>query len=478
MFPGEGERRNVCIALAHAIPSSRMARGLPILVLGLLLLACGHGSKVVASARPADPLAHATLEALDREACPRLLTRTFPLVDGKATSGELWVRQCATRVDAGALDVQVALLGWQWVGQGSWGFSVREYAYFRATVHARIRAEVVVEGDEPELRVWSDEEPAVTVGEIGRVSARASTPPAVLLGFVSSVAGQSPNVLATSALRSHVADAIRTNAKRGVLVALREASPPGLDRTPSARLLDEDQRLEPSGALISGSFPPGRPMVLRYRVEGAGAALARAVCDDEAARFVDAIVANGAPTAANAPTDVLTLRGEGERRLPAPSCRWVLVTGPESETAVTLHVTLQPEIAPERAGTRRWVRATVEGYDVEGIEADPLLAFQLVHQGERRTLGRPLTSTHADVLSLVVGPIELANGEPLHMALVQLTAKRPHWWSGIKFDETALGDATLVPTPGAPHERKRVTIQAGGRAVGWIDLALDSTEVP
>src|SRR5262245_59634668 len=127
------------------------------LLTGLVLLACDRTTP--ARAPSADPLASTTLATLDREACPQLLTRTFPLQTAGATSGELWVRQCATHVSDGALDVEVAILGWQWVGQGSWGFSVNEYAYFRASVRARIHAAIEVEGVEPKLRVWSNEPP-------------------------------------------------------------------------------------------------------------------------------------------------------------------------------------------------------------------------------------------------------------------------------------------------------------------------------
>jgi hypothetical protein len=228
---------------------------------------------------------------LDREACHRLVARTFPLEDGGATSGKLWVRTCSTRQGRGALDVDVDVLGWQWVGDGSSGFSVHEYVYFRAAVSAHVRATIEVDGNRPSLRVFSTDDPDVTVREIGRVSARASSPASNLLGVASAIIGQSPNALATSTFRSRVGAMIQDRARSGILVALGEARVPGSTGTRAdERLLDEIQVLHPGGALISGSYPADTSVRLQFDVAGGRTVLARAVCVDEAATLVDSVV--------------------------------------------------------------------------------------------------------------------------------------------------------------------------------------------
>jgi hypothetical protein len=193
----------------------------------------------------------AAVDVLVREACPRLLTRTFPLQDandGEAT-GKAWVRRCSTAKTGDDLALDVDVLGWQWVGAGSWGFDVHEYVYFRATVRAKLRATILVEETRPKLRLWSDRAPEVEVRALGRVSARADGPASSLLGVAFGVLGEGPNELATAALRHGVAGRIRSQATKGLEIALGDAAGTG---APAPVLFGERERLFPGGAMISG----------------------------------------------------------------------------------------------------------------------------------------------------------------------------------------------------------------------------------
>jgi hypothetical protein len=444
--------------------------------IGLFLAACAAAPRSGPIAPEARARERTTIETLEREACPRLLERTFPLEGGGATSGKLWVRKCSARAGAGALEVDLDVLGWQWVGEGSFGFTVREYAYFDASVRASVHAAVEVDGERPKLRVWSDEAPSVTVREIGRVSARAATPAASLLGVASGIFGQGPNVLATSALRSRVRDLIQGNAKQGVLIALGAAPPPGARGRPEEALLDENQALHPGGALISGSYPSGLATRLRFEVGGGGNVLARPVCVDEALGLVDSVVAGTPRPATSAPTDVATLHGTGEVRIAPRSCRWVLVTGVEGEEPAALHVALSAGSPAERAATKRWVKATLRGYGVAGAEKERLFAVTIA----RHRLGRPVTSAHATSVWLVAEPLELADGEPLVVEIAALAPRARSFWSGeIAYDERPLGRADIVPERGAGSEERRVPLRSPtGMGVGWVELALEKVEVP
>jgi hypothetical protein len=451
----------------------------PFLLLGVLASCSAGGLTARRMDAEASALARATIETLHREACPRLLTRTFPLESGGATSGKLWVRRCNTRVADAALDVDLDVLGWQWVGEGSWGFAVHEHAYFRASVRARIHAEIEVVGDQPTLRVWSEETPDVTVREIGRVSARASSPAASLLGVASGVFGQGPNVLATSALRSRVRETIEQHATRGVLVALGGAPTPGAAASPEEPLLDETQVLHAGGALISGSYPEGVPVRLRYDVAGEGSALARAVCVEEALPLVDSVVAGAPHPATSAPGDVIMLRHAGAIDLPARACPWVLVTGASGEDPVTVHVAVGPAMVTARPTATRWIRPTVRAYAVEGAPEAPLLAIRVGRAGKTVPLGRPLTSARAAALWVVGDAVELVGSEPLDVEVTALTPRARPWWSdALTYDERLLGRATMVPDRNAAREDRRLGLDLDGHGVGWVEIALEGIDVP
>jgi hypothetical protein len=423
-------------------------------------------------------LSRATIATLDREACARLLEKTFPLEEAGVVSGKLWARGCSTHVNGDALALGVEILGWQWVGQGSFGFSVEEYVYFRASVRASVRAAIDAVGHEAKLHVWTEQDPDVTVHEIGRVSARAGTPATKLLGVVTGLVGEGPNKVATAALRGEVATMIRGHARTGFLLALGETTAPGLRSGTAAALLDESELVHPGGALISGSFPPGLPTQLKYRVSSGGAVLARAVCEEEAGAFVDAVAAGLPQPAAASPVGVLTLRGEGEAPIEAQPCRWVLVTGPQTDQAVTVHVLLEPVSEARAVASKRWVRATVIGYALDREQEGRLLGLELVHRGHATAIGRPLTVVQAAALDLVADPVEVADGEPLVVRIVGLAPHRRTWWSGVGYDAELVGEASVLPRPGVLHEDQRAAIMANEATIGSVEVAIDEVEVP
>jgi hypothetical protein len=59
-----------------------------------------------------------------------------------------------------------------------------------------------------------------------------------------------------------------------------------------------------------------------------------------------------------------------------------------------------------------------------------------------------------------------------------LSPRRRSWWSGISYDEELLGEASLVPRPGALREERRAAIIERGESVGSVDLTLEEVEVP
>jgi hypothetical protein len=423
-------------------------------------------------------LERTAIQVLEREACPLLLAKTFALEESAATTGKLWVRSCSAQVEADQLAVDVDVLGWQWVAAGSWGFDVDEYVYFRAAVHGAIRAAIEVDRDRPRLRLWSDVTPRVEVKEIGRVSARSSNPAASLLGMGAAILGQGPNVLATSALRSRVRSAVQDRALEGILVALAPARISGVSAPDDEALLDEREVLHPGGALISGSFPGGMRARLAFQVENGRAALARAVCIDEAATLVDSVVAGAAPPPRESPSGVVVLQGSGQTELSPPDCPWVLVTGARADDAVSVHLTLVPTREPASAAPARWVRVTVLAYEVTGADKEKLLAIRVGSRDASKPLGHPLTSARSPALWLVSDPIEVANGVPVIVGVDALSPRtRRSWWEGVSYEERPIGRAAIVPRPGVGHQEVRAPLEASDHAAGWVDLALDAVEV-
>jgi hypothetical protein len=439
---------------------------------------CGAAPAASSEARAA-PIDQAAVDVLVREACPRLLARTFPLADesDRETTGKAWVRRCSAEKIGAELALEVDVLGWQWVGAGSWGFDVREYVYFRASVRARLRAAVLVEGTRPKLRVWSESAPDLDVRALGSVSARADGPAASLLGVAFGVFGHGPNDLATSALRRGVAEKMRSQARRGLEIALEDAAPPD---APGAVLLRDAQRLFPGGAMISGSFPPNVATTLRYDVATPGKALVRALCVDAAAPLVDAVLEGGSREA-SPPSDVLVVEGHGEVPLEARACPWVLVTGVSTDTSVGATFELvrrvrAPGVAERRPASRRWVEATLLAYHVDSRRA-PLLGFTLRSGAMASSFGKPLTRSESTSVWLAAPPVEIDDA-PMTIEVREWKPRRHSFWDAeATYDQTMLGEAKIAPVPGQKHGRYRAEVKRGGTSIGWVDIALDLTEV-
>jgi hypothetical protein len=454
--------------------------------------ACGSATKpAVVPQSEATALSLAALDTLEREACPRLLTRTFPLADPHAavSTGRLWVRRCSAKRSAATLDLDVDVLGWQWSGEESWGFEVREYVYFSAAIRARLSASIDADATKGsvDLRVWTDTPPKVTVREIGRVDAHASNPASSLLGAASALVGQGPNNLATAALRSRVGDLIAERATAGIPILIGEApAVRGRERAAPPPLLDETERLHPGGALISGSYPAGAVIKLRYAVQGSETALARAVCVDEALELVDAVVAQHGRPVARTPRDVVTMSGRGEATIAALPCPWVLVTGARDDKPVTVALTLENDTG--RAipnASRRWVRATLVSYDLSAgrpssaEKADTLvLGFSIGPEDAPRSFGRPLPASKSTSVDLVAPLFEIARGAPIVVRALEQRPRAPSLWNGTPgYDETVYGRASLTLDPKLRREERSVPLLAEGRAVGSARFVFEAMDV-
>lgn len=468
------------------------------MMLRILLLTClavaGLGCATVLRSPAAEPeaaaLSRAALDTLEREACPRLLARTFPLAEplGAVSTGRLWVRRCVAKRTARTLDLDVDVLGWQWSGDDSWGFEVREYVYFSATIVAGLSASIDAAGDGVSLRVWTEKPPEVHVRAIGRVDAKASNPASTLLGAASALVGQGPNTLATAALRGRVRDLIADRASAGIPIALGEAPAVPGAKVKIPPLLDEKERLHPGGALISGSFPPGLSTTLRWAVEGDGIALARAVCVDEALALVDAVIADRPPPAARSPRDVITVSGKGEALLPALPCRWVLVSGARDDRAVTLDLLLA-ERGPRTVAhsTRQWVRATLQAYDLSAAapasasteeRGDSLaVAFSVGPESAPRSLGRALPAARSPSVGLVAPLFEIARGAPIVVLALEQHPRPPSLFNATPgYEETVIarGDLVSAETKG---QEQTVTLTRDGRTLGWARFVIESLDI-
>lgn len=458
-----------------------MQRLAPILAGSALLLACGAKGELRAVDAEGQALSRVALDVLEREACPRLLVRTFSLDDPKTheTTGKLWVRRCSARAGPRGLDVDVDVLGWQWAGESSWGFAIGEYVYFTAAIRARLEAEVDTTAGTASLRVFSPETPSVAVRAIGRVSAHAETPASSILGLATGLVGNGPNDLATAALRGRVSDLVKDRAKSGFAVVLGDTPVPGAPAAAVGKLLEETQGLHPGGALLSGSYPPGLETELRYTVRS-GEVLARAVCVDTATAIVDATMAGTRGATREAPTDVLTLRGAGVARISPRACPWVLVTGPRSDTSANVSITLAAAPPVARHSGRRWVKPTLLSYELTKVTREQkLFSVALGTASDLRVLGRPLVAAHSHALRLAGHPTELRDGSALMVRMMSLRPLPPSsWWSGqARYEETELGRGTLVPAIDNGHEERDVIIESKGSAIGRARLALDVLEV-
>ena len=467
----------------------------PLFVLAVLLAfvvsGCAAPQTRPAAAPESAALARAALDTLEREGCARLLTRTFPLEEPgtELSTGRLWVRRCTAKRSATALDLDVDVLGWQWAGGGSWGFEVREYVYFSASISAHLSAAIEANAEGVSLRVWTAKPPEVHVRAIGRVDAKASTPAATLLGAASSLAGRGPNTLATSALRSRVGDLIATRAAAGIPIVIGEA--PAVPGAPPKvlPLLDEKESLHPGGALISGSFAPGVTSTLHWSVAGEGTALARPVCVDEALELVDAVVAERKPGSARAPRGVVTMTGKGQEVLPALGCRWVLVTGPrdDREVSVGLVLTDHAERAAKTA-TRRWVRATLVAYDLSAAAPAPApgedggeslaVVFAIGPEDAAQSFGRALPGAKSPAVGLVAAMIEVSRDAPIALRALLQKPRPPSLFNATPgYEQTLLASGSAPLDDGKRRQERTITLTRDGRTLGWVKLDLEQLEV-
>jgi len=452
---------------------------------------CAGPSGVPATTPEGRALAREALDTLEREGCARLLTRTFPLQEPstEVSTGRLWVRRCTATRSAGALDVDVDVLGWQWSGGASWGFEVREYVYFSAAIHARLSAAIASTADGVNLRVWTQKPPEVNVRAIGRVDARASTPAAALLGAASSLVGRGPNALATSALRSRVRDLIADHAAAGIPIAIGEAPavPGALPKV--LPLLREKERLHPGGALISGSFMPGVTSTLHWSVSGAGTALARPVCVDEALELVDAVVAERKPPPPRELRGVVTMAGQGMEVLPALACRWVLVTGPRDDREVSVDLVLDDHAErPPRAASQRWLRATLVAYDISdaapaqaaGEPRSETLAvvFAIGAAETSQSFGRALAAAKSPAVGLVAPLFEAPHDEPVALRVLQQRPRPPSLFNATPgYEQTLLASGTTSLETGKRRQQRTISLARDGRVLGWATIELEQLEV-
>lgn len=466
------------------------------------------GSTTTTASR--DPLARASVDILSREACPRLLVRTFALDAPKTSqplvSGKLWVRRCETRVtDHGSLYVDVDVLGWQWADESSWGFGVSEYVYFTAAVRAELTSWV---DETPALHVRSLGTPRVTVNEIGRVSARAESFASTIFGVASSIVGKGPNALATAAFRDRVRALIEERAKSGIAIALGEATVPGQPSSSrAAALLDETEWLHADGALLSGSYEPGIDTELRWRwgdgASDGGDVLVRPVCVDEAIALVDSVIAEGRadPRSPTPPQNVVRLSRardrEGVVKLPAMACRWMLVAGSDAKDARIALSLGQTSSAGDQAkafstAKKRWTRATVIGFELDAASASnprstssseqQLIALKVgPSEASLRSLGQPLAASRSSpAIWLVSDPFEIdlgAQGDALIVTLTALEPKSRSILSGaVTYEEAVIGRARVA----ASHEQREertVPIERAGRTVGSLRVNLETIAV-
>jgi hypothetical protein len=460
------------------VPERDFVMRWPLLVL-LAVSVCSCIARPAVPAAAAEPLDRVAVDVLAREACPRVLTRTLPLEDaaGTATTGELWVRRCSAKVKGQVLAMDVDVLGWQWVGAGSWGFDVHEYVYFLASVRASMRVVVEADGARPRLRAFSEATPDVEVHALGRVSARAEGPASSLLGVAFGAFGQGPNVLATSALRGRVRDHIGARAKSGIEIALGDTPAPGAPELARDALLRETEALFPGGALISGSYPPNVSTTLRFDVAGNGTALARPVCVDVALPLVDSVVAGAPIRLPEAPADVLVLHGHGEFPIAPRPCAWVLVTGASEDASVVATIELVRGLPARPPSPRRWVKTTLLAYEIDAPDVR-LFGFTLSSGEASASFGRPLTRSRSLSVWLVAEPVELRDGAPLAVEVHAWKPRGPSFWSSQpEYDRTLLGRATITLVRGQEQQRLRGILDRDGKRIGWVDVALDALEV-
>jgi hypothetical protein len=426
-----------------------------IALLALTLLAVGGGcakaETVTALVAPsneaapkpldADALQALVVEAIHREACPKLRGQIVGLPDdgGASTSGRWLLRDCETHVDGTTLSMHVAGHGWQYVDRESHGFRVRQYVYFSASFDARAHAQLAYHADRnvAMVRLVPDDALAVKVNALGTVSADAQNWGAMLVGVVGRAVAHSPDSMARAQIATEGEAILRAKLAEGATLAYDSragtfaftlgASEGGAPRAPEGVLVDERERLHGGGVLVSGPFDASSPVELSVSSnEGESKIAYRAICERDAELALDALFrrehssvnAPGSRVAASSAPIVLT----------PPACRWVLVTASADGTDTTARVVLRRGAAasspPEAStSTRRWARVTLlkfalhrerpDGTPWDPYDGQPDPHFWVVTPAGDVSLGGKLNDT-AEASPFLVSPIfEVERGAEL-----------------------------------------------------------------
>jgi hypothetical protein len=415
----------------------------PIALLALTLLAVGAGcanaeSVQVETARSndaplgPDALQSIVIEAIHREACPKLRGEIVALRDddGGSTSGRWLLRECETHIDGTTLSMHVAGHGWQYVDRESHGFRVRQYVYFSASFDARAHAQLAYDADRKValVRLVPDDALAVKVNALGTVSADAQNLGAVILGAVGRMVAHAPDAMARAQIategeaifRAKLADGatLAYDSRAGTFAFTLGASEVSAASAPKNALVDERQRLHGGGLLLSGPFDPTSTVELSVSSnDGESKVAYRAMCERDAELALDALFrrehssvnAPGSRVATSSTPIVLT----------PPTCRWVLVTASADGTDTTARVVLRAGAAAAATtdpstSARRWVRVTLlkfavhrerpddEPWDPYDGQPDP--HFWVVTPGAEVSLGGKLNDT-AEAAPLLVSTI-------------------------------------------------------------------------
>jgi hypothetical protein len=410
-------------------------------LLALTLLAVGAGcakaeSVNVEMARSIDaPLTPDTLqslviEAIHREACPKLRGQivALPDDDGATSSGRWLLRDCETHVDGTTLSMHVAGHGWQYVDRESHGFRVRQYVYFSASFDARAHAQLAYDADRKLalVRLVPDDALAVQVNALGTVSADAQNWGAVLVGVVGRVVAHSPDSMARAQIASEGEAIFRAKLAEGAtltydsragtfaftLGASEVAAPP------KNVLVDERERLHGGGVLLSGPFDATSQVELSVSSNDAESKLAyRVMCERDAELALDALFRRE-HSSVNAPGSRVATSSAPVVLAP-PACPWVLVTASADGTDTTARVVLRAKPAATAttdasSSTRRWARVTLlkfalhrerpDGEPWDPYDGQPDPHFWVVTPGAEFSLGGKLNDT-AEAAPLLVSTI-------------------------------------------------------------------------
>ena len=419
-------------------------------------------------------------DAVARHGCEFLSDHFLALADEQGVStGRAWVQRCEAQRETATVRVRTTVIGWQWLDRRASGFDVREYVYFRARVEARIGGHLGT-GRAGAMLAFRAGDVAVTVEEIGRVSARPATLASRFVGAAASVFGSGPNSVATSAMRGEVEKVLRERLERGGTWSLDDAKM-------GASLVDEKQALHAGGALLTGPLRQGDASRILFSVDGD--VLARAVCLDEVKGLVETVIA-GEPTHVPPPLDTHRLRGTGTWLVAPMPCPWVLVTGAADDRDARLHIGLEKAPSPSRCGERACVvRVTLEAFDVPPRKEDgqpwdpndgaPDVAFTLEVGGRSTPLGRVFPDTLAAAPWLASAPFELPAGGAVTLHVADLDPLPPKLLEAQRWTREAIGVATVKAAELVHGARLRLPLRTDASAErGSVHVRVEVVEEP